>query len=185
MQRWFNTWKSVNVIPYKQIEGRKPHDHLISCWKSLWQNIAPLYDKILKVIKNTRNIPKHYKCTGWFCVSTGWNHHRERSVRWGNASMRSSCEAFSQLVIKGRGPILGGTIPGLIVLGSIREQAEQASKKHPSMASASTPASWPAWVPVLTSFGDEQQHGSVSWINPVLPNLLLGHDALSRNRNPD
>jgi hypothetical protein len=28
----------------------------------------------------------------------------------------------------------------------------------------------------MTSFGDEQQHGSVSQINPFLPNLLLGHD---------
>ena len=44
------------------------------------------------------------------------------------------------------------------------------------MASAPAPASWPAWVPVLTSFGDEQQCGSVSCINPFLPNLLLGHD---------
>ena len=44
------------------------------------------------------------------------------------------------------------------------------------MASASAPASWPAWVPVLTSFSDEQQFGNVSWINPFLPNLLLGHD---------
>jgi hypothetical protein len=38
--------------------------------------------------------------------------------------MRSSCKAFSQLVIKGR-PLVGGTISGLVVLGSIREQAEQ------------------------------------------------------------
>jgi hypothetical protein len=43
------------------------------------------------------------------------------------------------------------------------------------MASASAPAFWPAWVPVLTSFGDEQQGGNVSRINPFLPNLLLGH----------
>jgi hypothetical protein len=28
----------------------------------------------------------------------------------------------------------------------------------------------------LTFFGDEQQCGSVSRINPFLPNLLLGHD---------
>jgi hypothetical protein len=28
----------------------------------------------------------------------------------------------------------------------------------------------------LTSFGDEQWHGSVSWINPFLPILFLGHD---------
>jgi hypothetical protein len=44
------------------------------------------------------------------------------------------------------------------------------------MASASSFAFWPAWVPVLTSFGDEKQYGIVSWINPFLPNLLLGHD---------
>jgi hypothetical protein len=39
--------------------------------------------------------------------------------------MRSSCKAFSQLVINGRvQPTLGGAIPGLVVLGSIRKQAE-------------------------------------------------------------
>jgi hypothetical protein len=52
-------------------------------------------------------------------------------------------------------------------------QGKQASKEHPSMASASAPASWPAWVPVLTSFSDEQQCRSVSWINPFLPNCFL------------
>ena len=31
-------------------------------------------------------------------------------------------------------------IPGLVVLGSLRKQAEQASRQHPSMASASAPA---------------------------------------------
>jgi hypothetical protein len=46
--------------------------------------------------------------------------------------MRSSCGAFSQLVIKGERPLMGGAISGLAVLGSIREQAEQASKEHPS-----------------------------------------------------
>jgi hypothetical protein len=40
--------------------------------------------------------------------------------------MRSSYGAFSQLVIKGGRPTVGGTIPGLEILGSIREQAEQA-----------------------------------------------------------
>jgi hypothetical protein len=40
--------------------------------------------------------------------------------------MRSSCKAFSQLVIKQEGPLVGGAISGLVVLGSIREQAEQA-----------------------------------------------------------
>ena len=45
--------------------------------------------------------------------------------------MRSSCGAFSQLVIKGEGPLVGGTIPGLVVLGSIREQAEQTRGSKP------------------------------------------------------
>jgi hypothetical protein len=45
--------------------------------------------------------------------------------------MRSSCKAFSQLVIKGRGPLVGGTISGLVVLGSIRKQAEQARRSKP------------------------------------------------------
>jgi hypothetical protein len=54
--------------------------------------------------------------------------------------MRYGGKSFSQLVIKGEGPLVGGTISGLVVLGSIREQAEQASKEHPSMASASAPA---------------------------------------------
>jgi hypothetical protein len=40
--------------------------------------------------------------------------------------MISSCIAFSQLVIKaGRAqPFVGGATPGLVVLGSIRKQAE-------------------------------------------------------------
>jgi hypothetical protein len=53
-------------------------------------------------------------------LDTGWNYHRERSFSWGNASMRSGCGAFSQLVIKGERPLVGGTIPGLVVLSSIR-----------------------------------------------------------------
>ena len=40
--------------------------------------------------------------------------------------MRSSYGAFSQLVIKGERPLMGGAISGLDALGSIREQAEQA-----------------------------------------------------------
>jgi hypothetical protein len=42
--------------------------------------------------------------------------------------MRSSCKAFSQLVIKRGRLIVSGAISGLVVLGSIREQTEQASK---------------------------------------------------------
>jgi hypothetical protein len=40
--------------------------------------------------------------------------------------MRYNCKAFSQLVIKGERPLVGGAISGLAVLGSVREQAEQA-----------------------------------------------------------
>jgi hypothetical protein len=45
--------------------------------------------------------------------------------------MRSSCKAFSQLVIKGERPLVGGAIPGLVVLGSIRKQVEQARGSKP------------------------------------------------------
>jgi hypothetical protein len=31
--------------------------------------------------------------------------------------MRSNCKAFSQLVIKGERPLVGGTIPGLVDFG--------------------------------------------------------------------
>jgi hypothetical protein len=45
--------------------------------------------------------------------------------------MRSNCKAFSQLVIKGERPLVGRTISGLVVLDSIREQAEQARGSKP------------------------------------------------------
>ena len=45
--------------------------------------------------------------------------------------MKSNCKAFSQLVIKGERPLVGGTISGLLVLGSIREEAEQARGSKP------------------------------------------------------
>jgi hypothetical protein len=64
-------------------------------------------------------------------LDTGWSYHRERSFRWGSASMRSNCGTFSQLVIKGEGPLMGGATSGLVVLGSIREQAEQARGSKP------------------------------------------------------
>jgi hypothetical protein len=50
--------------------------------------------------------------------------------------MRSNCKAFSQLVIKGERPLVGGTISGLV-----REQVEQyrggkSIKNNPPSASA-------------------------------------------------
>ena len=43
--------------------------------------------------------------------------------------MRSSCKAFSQLVIKVERPLVGSAIPGLVILGS--KQAEQARGSKP------------------------------------------------------
>jgi hypothetical protein len=69
---------------------------------------------------------------GFVChLDTSWSYHREKSFSWESASMRSSCGTFSQLVIKGEGPIVGEAIPGLVVLGSIREQAEPARGSKP------------------------------------------------------
>jgi hypothetical protein len=45
--------------------------------------------------------------------------------------MKSNCKAFSHLVIKRERPLVGGTISGLVVLGSISEQAEQARGSKP------------------------------------------------------
>jgi hypothetical protein len=64
-------------------------------------------------------------------LDTSWSYHRERSFSWGNASTRSSYKAFSQLVIKWERPLVGGTSSGLVVLGSIRNQAEQARGSKP------------------------------------------------------
>lgn len=60
-----------------------------------------------------------------------WSYHRERSFRWGNGSMRSSWKAFSQLVVKCGRPLVGSAISGLVVLCSIRKQAEQGIGSKP------------------------------------------------------
>jgi hypothetical protein len=59
--------------------------------------------------------------------------------------MRYNCKAFSQLVIKGKRPLVGGAIPGLVFLGSIRKQAEQASGNKP----VSNIPPWPLHQPLL------------------------------------
>jgi hypothetical protein len=57
--------------------------------------------------------------------------------------MRSSCKVFSQLVIRGVlgkiQPIVSGAITGLVVLGSIRKQAEQGRGSNP----VSSTRPWP------------------------------------------
>jgi len=114
-------------------------------------------------------------------IGTIWSYHTERDSPWGNASMRSSCKAFSQIVTKLAAPNVGGAIHWLVVLGSIWRKAEQGRGSMPKSNIPPRPlyqlcflAS--AWVPVLASIDDEQQCGYISWIHPFLPNLLFGHD---------
>jgi len=75
-----------------------------------------------------------------------------------------------------------GAIPGMVVLGSKRKQAEQAMKTKPGN---STPlwllyqfllqGSCPMRVPALTAFDDDDEllYGTVNEINPSIPKLLL------------
>jgi hypothetical protein len=123
---------------------------------------------------------------------TSWSYHKERNLPWGNASMRSSCKAFAQLSSEGGLDHCGWCHPWASSLGFYKQaswasQGKQANKQHSSMALAPILplSSCPMWVPVLTFFGDEQQCGSVTWIKPFPPNLLLSHNVLCRNRNPD
>ena len=47
--------------PYNKLKEKNPYDHLIICWKSLWQNRTPLYDKSFGYSRDTRDLPKHNK----------------------------------------------------------------------------------------------------------------------------
>jgi hypothetical protein len=133
------------------------------------------------------DLPLHYHlphirdplCTGWFYVSTwhSWSYHRERSFSWGNASMRSSCKAFSQLVIKGERPLVGGTISELEVLGSIREPSEQARGSKP----VKNIPPWPLYQLLLSYLLEFHSWFPWWWTtvwkckpkNPFLPNCFL------------
>jgi len=73
-----------------------------------------------------------------------------------------------------------------VVLGSIRKQAKQAIGSKPvssipqwPLYQLLPPGSCPVCVPLLTSFND----GSVSQINPFLPNLLFVKVLYHSNRN--
>lgn len=62
---------------------------------------------------------------------------------------------------------------GLVVLGSVRKQAEQAMTSKSVSSTPFMTGSHPVWVLVLTSFHDGLWCGNVSQINPFLSNLLL------------
>jgi hypothetical protein len=66
--------------------------------------------------------------------------------------MRYNCKAFSQLVIKGERPLVGGTISGLVVLSSTREQAEQARGSKP----VKNISPWPLHQLLLTDLPEFQ-----------------------------
>jgi hypothetical protein len=99
----------------------------------------------------------------------------------GNASMRSSCGAFSQLVINLGGPFVGDAIPGLVVLGSIRKQAEQARGSKPG--SNILPLTY------VSSSPDFLWWWTAMWkckLNkPFPPQLISWSWCLYKNRNPD
>jgi hypothetical protein len=46
---------------YKQTQRQKPHDHLVRCGESIWQNPTPIHDKNLGKIRNSRPIPNMIK----------------------------------------------------------------------------------------------------------------------------
>jgi hypothetical protein len=86
-------------------------------------------NRLLTSDLRTYDIGSHmlYPYTGWFCVST-WHRlelSQKKELQLGKCLHEIQLwVVFSQLVIKGEGPLVGGAIPGLVVLGSITEQAE-------------------------------------------------------------
>jgi hypothetical protein len=102
--------------------------------------------------------------------------------------MRSNCKAFSQLVIKGGGPIVGGAIPGLVVLGSIRKKVEQARGSKPVTSLHGLCIS-SCFLTCLSSSPDFLWWWTAMWKSklnkPFPPQLASWSLCLCRNRNPD
>jgi hypothetical protein len=62
MQGWLNTWKSINIIHYKnKLKGKKSMIISLDVEKAFDKNPTPLHDKSLGKIRNSRSIPKHSK----------------------------------------------------------------------------------------------------------------------------
>jgi hypothetical protein len=104
-------------------------------------------------------------------VSTwhSWSYHRERSFSWGNASMRSNCKSFSQLVKKEERPLVGGD-----------KRAGWASQGKQERASLHGLCISSCFLTCLSSSPDFFQWWTAMWkckLNkPFPPQLLLGHD---------
>jgi hypothetical protein len=99
-------------------EGIGPRAHGATAEREAWEGRELEQNKLIRVYVSTS--------PGWFGVSA-W-HELELSQRKEPTLRKCLHEiqwkAFSQLVIGGRGE--AGSIPGPVVLGSIRKQAEQA-----------------------------------------------------------
>lgn len=53
----FNQWKSISLIyHFKEWMGKKTHDYLSRCRKSIWQNLKPLHDKNTQQTRNRREL---------------------------------------------------------------------------------------------------------------------------------
>ena len=80
--------------------------------------------------------------------------------------MRSSCKAFSQLVIKGGGPTVGDTIPGLVVLGSITPEV---------FKSLNSTFNWDPHITILLPQLFIHWHGYlITFSSPTLNAVTLG-----------
>lgn len=82
---------------------------------------------------------------------------------------------------------MGGGILGMVVLGFIKNQVQQAIGNKPLNSTPPwllhqllSPDSCPVWISVLTSFDDECWYGSINQINPSLPNLLFNSGVFSK-----
>ena len=96
--------------------------------------------------------------------------------------LNASLEGTVSIVIGRGGPSPLWVVPTLGWLGSIRKMAEHVMRSKPVSSTLPwpphqllPPGSCPVWVPVLTSFDDEQQYGSISQRNPFLSNLVFSY----------
>jgi hypothetical protein len=57
MQEWYNVWKSIFTIHHvNNLREIKSHEHLIRCWKCLWQHPTSLYIKSPRAISGIQGI---------------------------------------------------------------------------------------------------------------------------------
>jgi hypothetical protein len=160
---------------------------------SEWQEpycFQPSSGMVWKVICWTNTINRKGGVLAGF-VSTwhSWSYHRERSFSWENASMRSNCKAFPQLVIKGERPLVGGTISGLVVLGSIESRLSKPGEASQWRTSVHGFCISSCFLTCLSSSPDFLWWWTALWkckLNkPFPPHLASWSWCLCRNRNPD